>query len=501
MAGAPYRYFAILGMMRTGSNLLQRSLDQFPSITCHGELFNPAFINGPTNQTDFGMTTAERDADPMALIDAMVAIGQRDTLSGFRLFDGHDPQATSAVLQDPSAAKIVLRRNPLDSFVSLKIAKETDQWMLMKQRARRSTRIHFDIAEYRDYLAQSESFYARVHHSLKVSGQTAFAIDYSDVSDLAVLNGLATWLGVDERLDSVEASILRQNPGPLEEKVANYAEMLDLLRNEGGVHRTGEGARSDRAGGLRFMHVTQRAPLLYAAIPGGPNEQVHRWLYGIDGGDPQRDKFATMMETSPPFCSPQNRRALTDWLQTHPGNVCFTCVRHPVARAYDVFMTKFFGSKDEDIFPRIRTHAQERYGMNLPAAGSMDRAALERSGYDVARHRESFVAFLDFLRANLAGRTPMRVDALWAPQYEFIEGFSSAITLSLILREEDLIAGAAYLKKRFSLGDVRNGVLRKSEQNHLFPLDEIWTPQIEAQCRAAYGRDYLQFGFSDWRKA
>ncbi|SOH93082.1 hypothetical protein SAMN06273572_101936 [Monaibacterium marinum] len=498
MAQSPYRYFAILGVMRTGSNLLQRTLDQIPSLNCYGELFNPAFINDPSNQTDFGMTCAERDADPMSLIDKMVASGKPRTLSGFRLFEGHNAQVTSAVLHDPTAAKIMLRRNPLDSYVSLKIAKETDQWMLMKQRARRSVQIHFDIAEYRDYVAQSDSFYARALHMMKVAGQTPFIIDFSELNDVAIINGIASWLGTPDRLDSIETTIQRQNPGPMEEKVENYAEMVDLLRNEGGMHRTGEGARSDRAGGLRYMYTTQNAPLLYASIPGGPNEQVLRWLHGVDGGDAQRRDFPQLMENAPPFGSIQNRKALTDWQQTHPGHVCFTSVRHPVARAYDVFMNRVFGGAGQETFPRIRNYAHEQFSMYLPVEGRTDRAELERAGYDVTRHRASFSAFLDFLRANLAGRTPMRKDALWTAQAEFVEGFSSAVTLHLILREEDLIAGAAYMRKRFNLGDLRNGVLRDSGQDHIFALREIWTPQIEAQCRAIYGRDYHQFGFKDW---
>jgi hypothetical protein len=95
----------------------------------------------------------------------------------------------------------------------------------------------------------------------------------------------------------------------------------------------------------------------------------------------------------------------------------------------------------------------------------------------------------------------MRSDALWAPQYEFVEGFSSAVTLNLILREEDLIAGAAYLRKRFDLADVRNAVLRDPHLDHLFAIEDVWSPQVEAQCRGIYGRDYLQFGFKDWKPA
>ena len=499
MARSPYRYFAVLGVMRTGSNLLQRTLEQFPSINSHGELFNPAFIGSPRNSPDFGLTLAERDADPQALIEAMIRKGRNNTLSGFRLFDGHDLHAKNLVLADRTAAKIVLRRNPLDSYVSLKIARETDQWMLNKQRARRTAMIRFDLAEYQDYLTRILAFYAGISRVLKTTGQTAFEIDYADVRDLAVVNGIATWLGLDEQLESIEDTIQRQNPAELEDKVENYAEMVEALRTSGGVHRTGDGVSGDRAGGLRFMHVARSVPLLYAAIPGGPNEQVQRWMYGIDGGDPARPDFAELMASLSPLGTPQNRKALTDWLQTHPDHVCFTAVRHPVARAYDAFMKRIYTADPVAGFPRIRTHAETHFGMHLPAGDGQDADALAAAGYDADRHRAAFGAFLDFLRANIAGRTPMRVDTSWAPQHEFVDGFSSAVTLSMVLREQDLVAGAAYLRKRFGLGDLRNGVLKAREEHTPFTLAQIWSPQIEAQCRTIYARDYMLFGFGDWR--
>ena len=48
MTSAP-RYFAIFGAMRTGSNLLERSINQFPGLHCHGELFNPSFVGKAIN--------------------------------------------------------------------------------------------------------------------------------------------------------------------------------------------------------------------------------------------------------------------------------------------------------------------------------------------------------------------------------------------------------------------------------------------------------------------
>ena len=38
------RYFAIFGAMRTGSNLLERTLASYDGLRTEGELFNPGFI-------------------------------------------------------------------------------------------------------------------------------------------------------------------------------------------------------------------------------------------------------------------------------------------------------------------------------------------------------------------------------------------------------------------------------------------------------------------------
>ena len=66
-------------------------------------------------------------------------------------------------------------------------------------------------------------------HALQISGQTAFYIDYDDVLDLDVLNGLAAFLGVPARLEKLVFRFKKQNPEPIEEKVANPAEMRQAL--------------------------------------------------------------------------------------------------------------------------------------------------------------------------------------------------------------------------------------------------------------------------------
>ena len=70
-----------------------------------------------------------------------------------------------------------------------------------------------------------QAFQIRLMHGLQTSGQTAFYIDYDDIGDLAVLNGLAAWLGVPARLAQVDDTLKKQNPAEIADKVVNPAEM------------------------------------------------------------------------------------------------------------------------------------------------------------------------------------------------------------------------------------------------------------------------------------
>ena len=60
--------FVVLAEMRTGSNLLQAQLNRVPGLRCHGEVFNPAFVDDPATRSFLASTRAARDADPLGLL-------------------------------------------------------------------------------------------------------------------------------------------------------------------------------------------------------------------------------------------------------------------------------------------------------------------------------------------------------------------------------------------------------------------------------------------------
>jgi LPS sulfotransferase NodH len=221
-----FNSFVIFAAMRTGSNFLEQSLNAVEGITSHGEAFNPVFIAYPNHKTLLGMTMAERDATPMALWDQVRAA---PGLNGFRYFPDHDPRVLDAILADKDCAKIILNRNPLESYTSLKIARETGQWKLKDARRLKSAKAEFDAAEFSEHLAQLQEFQLRVLSALQKTGQTAFYLDYEDIGDAEVLRGLVSFLGLEGAKVSPTRSMVPQNPVPILQKVSNPEVMARSL--------------------------------------------------------------------------------------------------------------------------------------------------------------------------------------------------------------------------------------------------------------------------------
>ena len=51
-------------------------------------------------------------------------------------------------MADESCAKIILTRNPVESYISWKIARETGQWKLTDMKARKGAQVKFDGPEF-----------------------------------------------------------------------------------------------------------------------------------------------------------------------------------------------------------------------------------------------------------------------------------------------------------------------------------------------------------------
>ncbi|UWR22527.1 sulfotransferase family 2 domain-containing protein [Sulfitobacter sp. S190] len=468
--------FVVFAEMRTGSNFLEANLNSFEGIACHGEAFNPHFIGYPNSEQILGVDLETRDRDPARLLHAMRL--QPGSMDGFRYFHDHDPRVLDLVMDDPRCAKIVLTRNPVESYISWKIAQATGQWKLTDMKARKAAQVAFDAAEFEAHLEALQAFQLTLLNRLQTSGQTAFYVAYEDLQSVEVMNGIAHFLGVRAQLEELDRSLKKQNPSQLSEKVSNYDDMVaalgrldrfDLTRTPNFEPRRGPNVPSFVAGA--------RAPLLFMPMPGGPQQEIRRWMAALDAEKP------------PALHQKMTQKTLRQWKRAHPGHRSFTILRHPVARAHEVFCHRILNS-GQGSFLQLRQTLIRRYKLPLPPKG-------EEGRIDLAGHRAAFVAFLEFLRGNLAGQTAIRVDASWATQAQVVQGFGEFGLPDMILREDDLASALPQLA--FAVGYEGAQPAQAAQSRGPFTLDDFYDDEIERLCADVYQRDYMMFGFKAWR--
>ncbi len=472
-----FTYFAIFAEMRTGSNFLEASLNSFDDLHCYGEAYNPHFVGHHNRSELFGMDLAQRETAPLGLIEKMKA--NTDGLPGFRFFNDHDPRVLSHALADPDCAKIILTRNPLDSYVSLKIAAETGQWKLADAKQRREAKITFDLAEFQDQLEEKRSFQRTLLRGLQTSGQTAFYLAYEDIGDTDVLNGLASYLGSTDQIAAAARSTKKQNPSDLEEKVSNYAEMVRSLSSIDHFNLNETPNFEPRRGpGVPGFYTAKEAPLLFIPLGAGPKSQVLNWLAAVDG---------TSVETLPTGLS---QKELRQWKKARPGHRSFAILRHPLARAHHAFCT-YILPKGDDNFQDLRRIVCKKYGVGIPLNGDL-------TDYSVADHKAAFGQFLKFLKANLAGQTSIRIDAAWATQSAQIEAAAQVLVPDIVIREEDAPAQLSRLTK--DLG-IKGAKLKPEPEDTPYSLADIHDAKLEKLCFQTYRKDYINFGFADWSES
>lgn len=467
---ARFESFAIVAGMRTGSNLLEEILSAHPGISCHGELFNPHFVGAPGQDEALGITRHARDEDPARLLSAVAAVPE--AIGGFRIFDGHDERAIEAVLSNPRCAKIVLTRNPVESYVSLKIARSTGQWWLGDRASARREKARFDAEEFGRFLEASGVFRRRVRHSLQVTGQTAFHLDYSDLAETEIISGLHAFLGVPPLPRPQKTRSKAQNPVPLAEKVTNPKVMraalarIDLFD----VDRIPE-FEPPRGAGVPGFRVAEGVPVMFMPVGLVAQGEVDGWLRAMAGG-------------AAPLTG-QSQQDLRAWMRRHPGHRRIAVVEHPATRIHDAF-SRVILPRNVPGYEELRDILVRDQGLPLPDDPS-------DPAYDAAAHRAAFLAFLDFVRGNLGGQTGLRPRPSWASQTSLLSAMSGFAPPDLVLRREDLSRSLDRLAE--DLGRAPAPLGQPSPSASPVPFEKIADDTVTNAVATVYRRDFVMFGY------
>jgi LPS sulfotransferase NodH len=465
MAKSRFTSFVVFAEMRTGSNFLEANLNSVPGLSCLGEAFNPFFIGTEGKEEMLGVTLDERSADPIRLLSAMRA---KPGLNGFRFFNDHDPRVFRMVMEDHACAKVILTRNQVESYISWKIAVESDQWWLANTKHLRTVRPTFDLAEFETRLETLHAFQRRLVHGLQITGQTAFYIDYEDVLDLEVLNGLVAFLGVEGRLEKLDYRFKKQNPEALDQKVANPEVMAKGLSGIDWFHLAETpNFEPRRLAAVPNYIASEGAPLLFMPIKSGPDQQVRKWLQGYGPLMPNFD-----------------RKTLRKWKASHPGHRSFAVLRHPLARAHAVW-SDFV---DREWMPELRPYLKRVHKFDLPPKG--------KGFANQDDFRAGFLVFLELMKHIHAGRTELRMAPQFATQGAWVQGFATLQAPDQLIREDRLAHDLAALTGSMGLP---MHPLPDIPDRSTYELADLYGPDLEAAARDAYWRDYDGFGFGDWR--
>jgi hypothetical protein len=261
---ADYTRFIILCSARSGSTMLSSALNSSSEIVCFRELFNAAvhFIDFDVEgyQRDSVEDRALRDKDFREFIERRIfcAHGEDVRAVGFKAMYDHIwvfEGLSEYLAAQPDIRVIHLqRRNPLRSFVSLRIAETSGNWVepLLPPRApwvpgpvRRAIRpfrralsairhpalepkaVTLSPEECRFYFSWAEE--KTNEYGDQFREHPILTLYYEDLArhPRAELERVQRFLGLPPR--SLPIGTLRQNPEPLRELLANYDELRETF--------------------------------------------------------------------------------------------------------------------------------------------------------------------------------------------------------------------------------------------------------------------------------
>ena len=227
--------FVILAVPRTGSNLLCTLLNSHPQILCHHEVFNPQGVFTALDYRGQGLSVEslrQRDQDPMAFLDRVWQTGTDNTCVGFKWTRGQNEDVLKSVLKDDQVKKIVLRRrNRIKTYVSERIAQQTQQWEVYSRHELTlpRPRIHVDAVELLEHIASNQRFYAELSAAVSQPNQQHLEVEYEMLFDRNVQVRMFEFLAVPSPEMRPIAASVKQNSSDLRDTIANFSELAARL--------------------------------------------------------------------------------------------------------------------------------------------------------------------------------------------------------------------------------------------------------------------------------
>lgn len=223
----PYKAVFVIATPRSGSNLLLDCLGQAAGVQCNSEVLNWRMAIGP-----------RRSAKPSQAIDHIRYSLQTLTapMRVCKLFLNNLVHYR-LTLDDldrafPAAQFLVLYRQSLaEQFTSMELANSTKQWLLLAGQRQQKNPVTIDAAAMRKYCSKMREQYEATLARPCLAGRAALS-SYEELTadpQQHLSRHVFPLLGV--AAGAVKSRLCKQNPEPLSERIANYAEVAELLHS------------------------------------------------------------------------------------------------------------------------------------------------------------------------------------------------------------------------------------------------------------------------------
>ncbi|ELS03146.1 Stf0 sulfotransferase [Xenococcus sp. PCC 7305] len=220
--------FVILSKPSTGSTLLTTTLNNYPEIRCHGEIFRTKItrIQGPVailNQVDTKFQDDEyKLAYPFELIEEVINCDEGYKCIGFKLMLEQHPSFMAQLIQQNTDYKLILlkRHNALSVYSSREISKATGQTIVGLNGVVKKAKVEFNNTQFETFLSIYEEQYKQVKQLLANSNRKFLEIEYKDLCSGKGFKQVLNFLGCSSK-DNPKILTKKRNSNKIIERFTN----------------------------------------------------------------------------------------------------------------------------------------------------------------------------------------------------------------------------------------------------------------------------------------
>lgn len=232
-----YQKFILLSGPRMGSNMLMQSLRSNPAIVCHGEIMHPDKIfSDPRYPLNDKVSFISRYSDFNKFVKDNAFNLNDDGIcaAGFKVFYNQFNQIGCALMEglgnEDQPLKIVhlTRKNLLLTYISWKLAGDTNIFDLQDESLRKMQRIHIDPVDCLNYMSRVKAF--SEYYQMLYADQSLIVF-YEDFLNNYVkeVNRVEAYLGVP--INAPSCSFVKQNVWRLDQVIINYNNLKRFFIN------------------------------------------------------------------------------------------------------------------------------------------------------------------------------------------------------------------------------------------------------------------------------